>query len=200
MPCSGELSANLEGEVPFRLPLSCSLFHRCQRLSNSARSVSWFRKPARTSFAPLKSAPASAAPLPCAAAALRRPARPSAKVSRSDTSKYYNRLLEVNAEQLWVRVEPGIVLDELNAQLAPLGMRFAPDISTASPRHHRRHDGQPIPAARAACSMADDRIMCWSKTVILSDGSIVHFREIPRSEVPSGDTLEAGVLSHGAWT
>src|SRR5204862_6555333 len=49
-----------------------------------------------------------------------------------DTSKYYNRLLEVNAEQRWARVEPGIVLDELNAQLAPLGLRFAPDISTAS--------------------------------------------------------------------
>ena len=31
-----------------------------------------------------------------------------------------------------MRVEPGIVLDELNAQLAPLGLRFAPDISTAS--------------------------------------------------------------------
>ena len=49
-----------------------------------------------------------------------------------DTSKYYNRLLEVNAEERWARVEPGIVLDELNAQLAPLGLRFAPDISTAS--------------------------------------------------------------------
>jgi FAD/FMN-containing dehydrogenase len=49
-----------------------------------------------------------------------------------DTSKFYNRLLEVNAEQKWARVEPGIVLDELNAQLAPLGLRFAPDISTAS--------------------------------------------------------------------
>jgi FAD/FMN-containing dehydrogenase len=49
-----------------------------------------------------------------------------------DTSKYYNRVLEVNAEARWARVEPGIVLDELNAQLAPLGLRFAPDISTAS--------------------------------------------------------------------
>jgi FAD/FMN-containing dehydrogenase len=49
-----------------------------------------------------------------------------------DTSKYYNRLLEVNEAERWVRVEPGIVLDELNAQLAPLGLRFAPDISTAS--------------------------------------------------------------------
>src|SRR5690349_7712704 len=49
-----------------------------------------------------------------------------------DTSKYCNRLLEVNAEERWVRVEPGIVLDELNAQVASLGLRFAPDISTTS--------------------------------------------------------------------
>src|SRR5215472_11109460 len=49
-----------------------------------------------------------------------------------DTSKYYNRLLETNVDQRCVRVEPGIVLDELNTQLAPLGFRFAPDISTAS--------------------------------------------------------------------
>src|ERR1051325_9655589 len=49
-----------------------------------------------------------------------------------DISKYYSRVLEVSAEERWVRVEPGIVLDELNAQLASLGMRFAPDITTAS--------------------------------------------------------------------
>jgi len=49
-----------------------------------------------------------------------------------DISKYYNRVLEVNTEERWVRVEPGVVLDELNAELVPLGLRFAPDISTAS--------------------------------------------------------------------
>src|SRR5204862_6085390 len=48
-----------------------------------------------------------------------------------DISKYFNRVLEVNAEERWARVEPGVVLDELNAPLAPLGRRFAPDISTA---------------------------------------------------------------------
>ena len=43
-----------------------------------------------------------------------------------DISKYYNRVLEVNAEERWARVEPGIVLDELNAQLAPLGCASRP--------------------------------------------------------------------------
>src|SRR4029079_10815676 len=49
-----------------------------------------------------------------------------------DTSKYLNRVLEVNAAERWAWIEPGVVLDELNAQLKPLGLRFAPDISTAS--------------------------------------------------------------------
>src|SRR5438105_14388751 len=34
-----------------------------------------------------------------------------------DCSKYLNRLLDFNAAERWVRVEPGIVLDELNALL-----------------------------------------------------------------------------------
>jgi hypothetical protein len=59
-----------------------------------------------------------------------------------DTSKYLNRLLEVNAGERWARVEPGIVLDELNAQLKPHGLRFAPDISTASRATVGRHDGE----------------------------------------------------------
>jgi FAD/FMN-containing dehydrogenase/Fe-S oxidoreductase len=49
-----------------------------------------------------------------------------------DTSKYLNRILEVNVEERWARVEPGIVLDDLNAALAPHRLRFAPDISSAS--------------------------------------------------------------------
>jgi FAD/FMN-containing dehydrogenase/Fe-S oxidoreductase len=107
-----------------------------------------------------------------------------------DISKYYNRVLEVNAEERWVRVEPGIVLDELNAQVAPLGLRFAPDISTAS----RATIGGMI-----ANNAAGARSVWWGRTidhvqevvVALSDASVVHFREIPRSEAPVGDTLEA---------
>ena len=49
-----------------------------------------------------------------------------------DTSKYVNRLLDVDVDRRIARVEPGIVLDELNAQLKPHNLRFAPDISTAS--------------------------------------------------------------------
>jgi len=107
-----------------------------------------------------------------------------------DISKYYNRVLEVNAVEQWVRVEPGIVLDELNAQLAPLGLRFAPDISTAS---------RATIGGMMANNAAGARSVWWGRTidhvqemvVALSDASVVHLREIPRSEAPAGDTLEA---------
>ncbi len=49
-----------------------------------------------------------------------------------DCAKYFNRVLEINAAERWVRVQPGCVLDDLNQQLLPLGLQFAPDISTAS--------------------------------------------------------------------
>jgi FAD/FMN-containing dehydrogenase/Fe-S oxidoreductase len=49
-----------------------------------------------------------------------------------DCSKHFAGILEINAAQRWARVEPGCVLDHLNRALAPLGLQFAPDISTAN--------------------------------------------------------------------
>jgi FAD/FMN-containing dehydrogenase/NAD-dependent dihydropyrimidine dehydrogenase PreA subunit len=49
-----------------------------------------------------------------------------------DTSKYLNRLLAVDVDARTARVEPGLVLDHLNAALAPYRLRFAPDVSSAS--------------------------------------------------------------------
>lgn len=49
-----------------------------------------------------------------------------------DMSKYMNRLLEVNTTERWARVEPGIILDELNHQLKSHGLMYAPDVATSS--------------------------------------------------------------------
>src|SRR6185436_14257609 len=109
-----------------------------------------------------------------------------------DTSKYFNRVLEVNVAERWARVEPGIVLDELNAQLKQHGLRFAPDISTAS----RATIGGMI--SNNSCGA---RSVMYGKTidhvleldVILSDGSQVHLRPLDRAELDAacqGDTLE----------
>ncbi|MFA4864428.1 MAG: FAD-linked oxidase C-terminal domain-containing protein, partial [Bacteroidales bacterium] len=49
-----------------------------------------------------------------------------------DVSKYLNKILEINKEEHWVRVEPGVVLDELNQAVAPFGLFFGPETSTAN--------------------------------------------------------------------
>jgi len=107
-----------------------------------------------------------------------------------DTSKYYNHLLETNLEEQWVRVEPGIVLDELNTQLGPLGFRFAPDISTASRATIGGMMGNNSCGARSVIyGKTIDHVL--EQVVALSDGSVAHFREMPRDSIPTGDSLEA---------
>src|SRR3954451_14097547 len=107
-----------------------------------------------------------------------------------DTSKYYNRILEVNAEERWARVEPGVVLDELNSHLQPLGLRFAPDISTASRATIGGMVANNSSGARSVLyGKTIDHVL--EQTVALSDGSVVELREISRSESPKGNTLEA---------
>ena len=109
-----------------------------------------------------------------------------------DTAKYFNRVLEVNVAEHWARVEPGIVLDELNAHLLPHRLKFAPDISTAS----RATVGGMI-----SNNSSGARSVLYGKTidhvldlhVALSDGSVVHLRPLANGEldaVCTRDTLE----------
>jgi FAD/FMN-containing dehydrogenase/Fe-S oxidoreductase len=49
-----------------------------------------------------------------------------------DISKHFTNILEFNAEERWVRVQPGVVRDELNAFLHPHGLFFSPITSTAN--------------------------------------------------------------------
>ena len=99
-----------------------------------------------------------------------------------DTSKYFNKLLEVNVDERWARIEPGIVLDELNAALRPHNLRFAPDISTAS---------RATVGGMMANNSSGARSVMYGKTidhvleqdVVLSDGSLVHFRALASADV-----------------
>ena len=49
-----------------------------------------------------------------------------------DVSKYMTEVLEFNPEEAWVRVQPGVVRDNLNRFLAPHKLQFTPDISTTA--------------------------------------------------------------------
>ncbi|MDO6430599.1 FAD-linked oxidase C-terminal domain-containing protein [Flavitalea sp. BT771] len=49
-----------------------------------------------------------------------------------DVSKYFTSILELNKEERWVRVQPGVIRDELNLFLRPHGLLFGPETSTAN--------------------------------------------------------------------
>ena len=49
-----------------------------------------------------------------------------------DISRYMNKVLEINKKEMWVRVEPGVVLDELNLKLKEFGLFFGPETSTSN--------------------------------------------------------------------
>ncbi len=49
-----------------------------------------------------------------------------------DTGRYLNQIQEFNAEEGWVRIQPGVIRDELNAYLEPHGLFFGPNTSTAN--------------------------------------------------------------------
>ena len=99
-----------------------------------------------------------------------------------DTSKYLRTILDLNVAERWARVEPGLVLDELNAQLRPHGLRFAPDVSTAS---------RATIGGMMANNSSGARSVLYGKTidhvleqeVVLSNGSVVHFGPIDAEEL-----------------
>ena len=49
-----------------------------------------------------------------------------------DFSKYMNRVLDVNIEEAWARVQPGVVLDNFNSFLQSTGFMFGPDVSPSA--------------------------------------------------------------------
>src|SRR5204862_6496921 len=98
-----------------------------------------------------------------------------------DFSKYCNRILEVNAAEKWVRVEPGCVLDDLNLHVKPHGLQFAPDISTAN---------RATIGGMVANNSSGTHSVILGKTidhvlelkVLLADGSIVHAHPLDETE------------------
>jgi len=49
-----------------------------------------------------------------------------------DLSRYMNKILEINTEEGWVRVQTGVIKDQLNDAVRPHGFFFSPDLSTSN--------------------------------------------------------------------
>lgn len=94
-----------------------------------------------------------------------------------DVSKHFTKIIELNKEENWIRVQPGVIRDELNLFLKPHGLYFGPETSTAN---------------RAMIGGMVGNNSCGSNSVVykstrehtleviafLSDGSEVVFKEL----------------------
>ena len=112
-----------------------------------------------------------------------------------DFSKYLNQVLEINQDERWVRVQPGIVLEQLNKQLAGHNLQYAPDPTTAN----RACVGGGI--GNNTCGAHS---VIYGKTldhvkeleVVLADGTLSHFGSLNSGELEAklgGTGLEGDI-------
>ena len=112
-----------------------------------------------------------------------------------DFSKYLNQVLEVNQDEGWARVQPGIALDQLNRELLPYGMMYAPDPTTSSRACVGGGVGNNTCGAHSVIyGKTLDHIM--ELDVVLADGNRAHFWPLDARELEaklSGTGLESEI-------
>ncbi len=110
----------------------------------------------------------------------------------ADVSRHMTSILELNEKEHWVRVQPGVILDELNAYLEPYGLFFGPETSTSN----RCMIGGMV--GNNACGShsiiyGSTRDHTLEIKAILSDGSEVEFGPLSPEDFEAktkGDNLE----------
>jgi FAD/FMN-containing dehydrogenase/Fe-S oxidoreductase len=112
-----------------------------------------------------------------------------------DFSKYMQNVLEVNQEELWCRVQPGLVQDELNAHVRPLGLQFGPDTSTSNRATIGGMIGNNSAGAHSLTyGKTLDHVL--EITVLLSDATEVVLKDLASESLESKsnlDTLEGRI-------
>jgi len=94
-----------------------------------------------------------------------------------DVSKHFTKILEFNKEERWVRVQPGVVRDELNRFLKPHGLFFSPITSTANRAMIGGMVGNNSSGTTSIVyGVTRDKVI--SLNTILSDGNEVVFGDI----------------------
>jgi len=103
-----------------------------------------------------------------------------------DTSKFLDRIVELDVENRRCVVEPGIVLDELNRVLKPHGLWFPVDVSTSSRATIGGMTGNNSGGTRSIrYGIMRDNVLAID--AILADGSDASFGPIPASAATSND-------------
>ena len=106
-----------------------------------------------------------------------------------DLSRHMHEILEVDLAHGWVRVQPGVVLDQLNAHLRPHGVFFAPNLSPSS----RATIGGMISTDASGkgsriYGKTSDHVLAM--TVVLGDGSLLQTGPLADDDVASESARE----------
>ncbi len=106
-----------------------------------------------------------------------------------DTSKYLNQVLEVDTASRTARVQPGIVLQQLNAKLRRHNLMFGPDPASADRATIGGVVGNNASGSHSILyGMTADHIMAAS--TILSDGTEVNFHRLSSIELAERATAQ----------
>lgn len=115
-----------------------------------------------------------------------------------DVSRSFTEIIEFNKEERWVRVQPGVIRDELNRYLKPHGLFFSPITSTAN----RAMIGGMVgnnSSGTTSIVYGTTRDKVLELKTFLSDGSEVVFGELTKREFEKKcllDSLEGNVYRH----
>lgn len=99
-----------------------------------------------------------------------------------DLSKHMNSIIEINETEGWVRVQSGVVKDQLNAALKPRGLFFAPELSTSN----RATIGGMIStdaSGQGSCLYGKTRDHVIELQTVLLDGSVLNSRALENDEL-----------------
>ena len=112
-----------------------------------------------------------------------------------DVSKNFTRIIELNAAEKWVRVQPGVIRDELNMFLKPHGLFFGPETSTANRAMIGGMVGNNSCGSNSVVYRSTREHLLEVKA-LLSDGSEAEFKSLNIDEFHNkceGDNLEATI-------
>ena len=112
-----------------------------------------------------------------------------------DVSKYFTKILELNKEERWVRVQPGVIRDELNMFLIPHGLFFGPETSTANRAMIGGMVGNNSCGSNSVVYRSTREHLLEIKA-LLSDGSEAEFKTLSIDDFHKkceGDNLEANI-------
>lgn len=115
-----------------------------------------------------------------------------------DVSRHFNRILNLDLDRREVRVQPGVVRDELNAFLKPHGLFFGPNTSTSNRCMLGGMVGNNS-SGTTSIRYGVTRDKVRAMRIVLSDGSVVETGNLNREAYErkmSGNSLEAKIYQN----